>query len=149
MRQCKRLWITLALVVAASFSVLGYFGHKAISGAPPIPREVVTTDGRVLFGGEFIRDGQNVWQSAGGQQVGSVFGHGAYVAPDWTADWLHREAVYTLDAWAREAGAADFDSLAAERQAPPLRASATRDARQHLRPRGRQADRLAPARRGD
>jgi nitric oxide reductase subunit B len=24
--------------------------------------------------------------------VGSVWGHGAYVGPDWSADWLHREA---------------------------------------------------------
>src|ERR1044071_6389225 len=116
LNQYKRLWVSLGLVVAASFSVLGYFGHRAINNAPPIPREVVTSDGRVLFGGETIRDGQNVWQSIGGQQVGSVFGHGAYVAPDWTADWLHREAVSTLDAWAQEAGAKDFDSLGVEQQ---------------------------------
>ena len=77
MGQYKRLWIILGLVVAASFSVLGYFGRRAINNAPPIPREVVTRDGRVLFDGETIRDGQNVWQSVGGQQVGSVFGHGA------------------------------------------------------------------------
>ncbi|HZI19920.1 MAG TPA: nitric-oxide reductase large subunit [Pyrinomonadaceae bacterium] len=117
MSQYKRLWVTLGVVVVLSFSVLGYFGHRAISNAPPIPREVVTTDGRVLFDGETIMDGQNVWQSLGGQQVGSIFGHGAYVAPDWTADWLHREAVFVLDAWAREAGAADYASLPAEQQA--------------------------------
>jgi nitric oxide reductase subunit B len=43
---------------------------------------VLSTDGRVIFSGQQIRDGQNVWQSIGGQQVGSVWGHGAYVAPD-------------------------------------------------------------------
>ena len=118
MSQYKRLWIALCLVVVASFSVLGYFGRRAINNAPPIPREVVTSDGRVLFDAETIQDGQNVWQSIGGQQVGSVFGHGAYVAPDWTADWLHREAVYTLDTWARAEGAKDFDSNA--RCAPTL-----------------------------
>jgi nitric oxide reductase subunit B len=126
--QYKRLWIILCVVVVASFSVLGYFGHRAISNAPPIPREVVTQDGRVLFGGETISDGQNVWQSIGGQQVGSVFGHGAYVAPDWTADWLHREAVYTLDAWARAEGGKDFESLNVERQAS-LRARLEREMR--------------------
>src|ERR1044071_880262 len=117
MSQYKRLWVTLGVVVAASFSVWGFFGYRAISNAPPIPREVVTTDGRVLFDGETIRDGQNVWQSVGGQQVGSIFGHGAYVAPDWTADWLHREAVFTLDSWAKESGGKDFDSAGVERQA--------------------------------
>src|ERR1043166_2345695 len=101
MSQYKRLWIALCVVVVASFAALGYFGNKAIQNAPPIPREVATTDGRVLFDGETIRDGQNVWQSIGGQEVGSIFGHGAYVAPDWTADWLPRESLFTLDSWAR------------------------------------------------
>ncbi|HVF44819.1 MAG TPA: nitric-oxide reductase large subunit, partial [Pyrinomonadaceae bacterium] len=128
MSQYKRLWVTLAVVVAASFSVLGFFGYRAISDAPPIPREVATAGGRVLFDGETIRDGQNVWQSVGGQQVGSVFGHGAYVAPDWTADWLHREAVFTLDSWAKESGGKDFDSLNVERQAA-LRARLEREMR--------------------
>src|ERR1044072_5130609 len=82
------------------------------------PPRAGTTEGRVLLSGETIQNGQNVWQSIGGQQVGSVFGHGAYVAPDWTADWLHREAVYTLDAWARASGAKDFEALSVEEQAP-------------------------------
>ena len=128
MRQYKGLWIALGVVVVASFSVLGYFGNKAIQNAPPIPREVVTTDGRVVFNDETIRDGQNVWQSIGGQEVGSIFGHGAYVAPDWTADWLHRESLFTLDAWARAEGAASFDALDAERQAV-LRARLEREMR--------------------
>ena len=50
-----------------------------------------------------IEAGQNVWQSMGGMEVGSIWGHGSYVAPDWTADWLHREAVFMLDDWARRA----------------------------------------------
>jgi nitric oxide reductase large subunit len=82
----------------------------------------------VLFDDETIRDGQNVWQSIGGQEVGSVFGHGAYVAPDWTADWLHRESVFTLDSWARAEGAQDYASLDVERQAS-LRARLEREMR--------------------
>jgi hypothetical protein len=44
--QHKRLRVILGAVVAASFSALGHFGHKAVGNAPPIPREVVTQDGR-------------------------------------------------------------------------------------------------------
>src|SRR5947209_7109093 len=117
MNQYKRLWIALAVVIVASFAVLGGFGYKAISNAPPIPREVITRDGRLLFGGDTIQDGQGVWQSIGGQEVGSIFGHGAYVAPDWTADWLHRESMFMLDVYARDAGAKDFASLGVEQQA--------------------------------
>src|ERR687886_3085077 len=108
MSQYKRLWIALAVVIAASFTVLGTFGYRAIKNAPPIPRTVATADGRVLFDADAIQNGQNVWQSLGGQEVGSIFGHGAYVAPDWTADWLHRESLFTLDSWARSEGAQDY-----------------------------------------
>lgn len=117
MGQYKRLWIALVLVIAASFTVLGTFGYRAIRTAPPIPNAVVTSDGRVLFNSETIQNGQNVWQSIGGQQIGSIFGHGAYVAPDWTADWLHREAIFLLDRRAQKEGAKDFASLAFDKQA--------------------------------
>ena len=94
MRRYVWLWTGLFVVIAASFAVLGYFGREIYRQAPPVPERVVTSDGRVLFTGQDIRNGQNVWQSLGGQQVGSIWGHGAYVAPDWSADWLHREAMW-------------------------------------------------------
>jgi nitric oxide reductase subunit B len=115
--EYRKLWIALVLVVAASFAVLGGVGYHSINNAPPIPSQVVTSDGQVLFNGETIRDGQNVWQSIGGQEIGSIWGHGAYVAPDWTADWLHRESMYILDQWALAAGAANFSALPPEQQA--------------------------------
>ncbi len=46
---------------------------------------------------EDILAGQSAWQSTGGMELGSLLGHGAYQAPDWTADWLHRELVAWLD----------------------------------------------------
>ncbi len=67
-----------------------------ISEAPPIP-DVYNTDGQLLFTGSSITDGQGVWQSIGGQEIGTVWGHGAYVAPDWSADWLHRESEILLN----------------------------------------------------
>ncbi|MET3115710.1 nitric oxide reductase large subunit [Pedobacter sp. CG_S7] len=87
----KKLWIAFILVTTISFAVLGYYGYEIYQKAPPLPGRVITTDGKVIFEGQDIKDGQNVWQSIGGQEVGSVWGHGAYLAPDWTADWLHRE----------------------------------------------------------
>ena len=113
----RKLWIALTIVMVVSFSVLGGVGVKLIRSAPPIPAQVVGDGGRVIFSGETIRDGQNVWQSIGGQELGSVWGHGAYVAPDWTADWLHRECVFILDRWAKDAGAASYAALAPEAQA--------------------------------
>ena len=98
----KKLWAGFILVLFISFSVLIFFGVEIYREAPPVPKRVTTPDGTVLFTGADIKDGQNVWQSIGGQELGTVWGHGAYVAPDWTADWLHREAVYMLDYWSEQ-----------------------------------------------
>jgi nitric oxide reductase subunit B len=113
----KRLWLAFALVVIPSFAVLGYYGWEIYRKAPPIPAQVVGTSGQVLFTGDDIRDGQNVWQSIGGQQVGSIWGHGSYVAPDWTADWLHREAEFLLDRWADAGSRKSYKDLTGEEQA--------------------------------
>ena len=117
MREYKKYWIALAIVLVASFAVLGGVGYKGIKTGPPIPAQVVTTDGTVLFSGDYIRDGQNVWQSIGGQEIGSIWGHGAYVAPDWTADYLHRESMYILNRWAKAEGAESYAALPLEQQA--------------------------------
>lgn len=118
MTNLKRLWILLASVVTVSFAVLLYFGGEIYRQAPPIAKQVVVQGtGEVLFTGQQVKDGQNVWQSTGGQQLGSLWGHGSYVAPDWTADWLHREATFLLDNWAQSDGAGSYASLDAEKQA--------------------------------
>jgi nitric oxide reductase subunit B len=93
MNTHHRLWRWLGLVFVLSFGALGYLGWQIYLSAPPIPQAVVSADGDVLFTGEQIQAGQQAWMSAGGQQLGTVWGHGSYVAPDWSADWLHREAL--------------------------------------------------------
>src|SRR6478735_7497271 len=91
-RSASRLWRWLGLIFVLSFGALGYLGWQIYLSAPPIPKSVVAADGSVLFTGDQITRGQQAWLSAGGQQLGTVWGHGSYVAPDWSADWLHREA---------------------------------------------------------
>lgn len=113
----KRLWLAFALVVIPSFAVLGYYGREIYRKAPPVPAQVVTTSGQVLFTENDIKDGQNSWQSIGGQQVGSIWGHGSYVAPDWTADWLHREAEILLERWANRSAQKSYKELSPEEQA--------------------------------
>src|SRR3954447_10279254 len=117
MGEYKKLWIALGVVLVASFAVLGGVGYQGIRTGPPTPAQVVSTDGSVVFTGEYIRDGQNVWQSIGGQEIGSIWGHGAYVAPDWTADSLHRESIFILDKWAQQQGAGNYEALGVEQRA--------------------------------
>jgi nitric oxide reductase subunit B len=98
-----RYWIALLIVLVVGFGVLGMYEPRIRSTMPPIPERVISDDGRTVLDGAAIRRGQEVWQSIGGQEVGTIWGHGSYVAPDWGADWLHREAVFVLDAWAARA----------------------------------------------
>ena len=112
----KKLWYALATVILLSFGVLGFFGVEIFRTMPPFPKQVVTTDGKVLFEGQDIKDGQNVWQSIGGQTVGSIWGHGAYIAPDWNADYLHRESVIMLRKLAERDGL-DYSTLSEAEQA--------------------------------
>jgi len=116
MDRTKRLWWLLAATLLVAFTVLGFFGREVYRKAPPVPDLVVTDGGKRLMTGASILDGQQVWQSTGGQQLGSIWGHGAYQAPDWSADWLHREALALLDVWAEKEGAAGFAALPEDRR---------------------------------
>jgi len=113
----RKLWIGFIAVMVISFSVLLYFGREIYRQAPPVPEKVIKQDGTVLFTGQDIKDGQNVWQSLGGQEIGTVWGHGAYQAPDWSADWLHKEAVYILNQLALKQDGIPYTDLSEERKA--------------------------------
>ncbi|HAA57705.1 MAG TPA: nitric oxide reductase large subunit [Myxococcales bacterium] len=110
-------WLAFAGVVIISFSVLGYYGYELYQKAPPLPKTVQTPSGDVLYTKKDIQEGQQVWQSFGGQQLGSIWGHGAYTAPDWSADWLHREAMWLLNHWSQARHNRPFAKLHAEQKA--------------------------------
>ena len=113
----RKLWFLLIAVVMVTFSLLGYYGGEVYRQAPPIPEQVVTTDGKALFTKDDILDGQTAWQSVGGMQLGSIWGHGAYQAPDWSADWLHRELTAWLDLAAQQTHQQPYAALDGPRQA--------------------------------
>ena len=115
-KRFRRWWAALLVVVIGSFAALLWMGLSIAQEKPPVPQRVVTASGQVLMTEADIVRGQQVWQSIGGQQVGSVWGHGAYVAPDWTADMLHHELTWLLDRWAGDEGAASYTALSPERQ---------------------------------
>ena len=105
MSTTKRLWLALGGLLGVTFAVLLWMGREIYQQAPPIPEQVVTTSGQTLYTRADIESGRQVWQSIGGMQLGSIWGHGALIAPDWSADWLHRESEELLGLWARAEGA--------------------------------------------
>lgn len=127
--KTTRLWILLFSVLLGSFTILGFFGREVYRQAPPIPT-FLGPDGEVIWTEEDILEGQLVWQSIGGQQIGSIWGHGAYQAPDWTADWLHRELVNTLEIWSMANYQKTYAELGVEEQGA-LRAKLKKEYRTH------------------
>jgi nitric oxide reductase subunit B len=120
MNSNRRLWIGLGALLAVSFGVLLWVGTEIHRVMPPIPARVVSDRGEVLYTRADIQTGRQVWQSIGGHQLGSIWGHGSYVAPDWTADWLHREALELLDHDASKQHGVPFDELGADSRAAAI-----------------------------
>jgi nitric oxide reductase subunit B len=86
-------WVqAVALLLLCGFAVLGFLAYRAYVTDPPIPDRAVTEDGHVLFTGEDVTKGQQVFLRHGLMEYGSILGHGAYLGPDFTADYLHRAA---------------------------------------------------------
>ncbi|VVM24730.1 Nitric-oxide reductase (EC, quinol-dependent [uncultured Gammaproteobacteria bacterium] len=57
-----------------------YLGGQIYQQAPPIPNAVQIVNGNVIYSKQDIEDGQNIWQTIGGMQQGSIWGHGSYLA---------------------------------------------------------------------
>ena len=116
MHATRKLWTWLGVICLMSFAVLGWVGTEIYQTAPPIPKQVISTRGDVLFSEGQVQRGQEAWLSAGGQQLGSVWGHGSYLAPDWSADWLHREALALRSIWAKGEFGKTFEELSVGKQ---------------------------------
>lgn len=93
-------WIqAVALVVLFGFFVLGFLAYRTYSGEAPIPGRTVDQEGNLLFSGQDILAGQQVFLKNGLMEYGSIFGHGAYLGPDYTADYLRRAATSVADSY--------------------------------------------------
>ncbi|OFZ20257.1 MAG: nitric oxide reductase [Bdellovibrionales bacterium GWB1_55_8] len=95
----SKRWLHASLFVfLIGFFVLGFLAFRTYGHAPPIPVSVVDSSGSVVFTGRDIQDGQRIFLRSGLMEYGSVFGHGAYLGPDFTADYLRRAAEFVADA---------------------------------------------------
>jgi nitric oxide reductase subunit B len=139
MDTTRKLWLGLGALLIASFAVLLWMGHDMDRLSPPMPSRVVTKSGQVVYTREDMERGRQVWQSIGGQQQGSIWGHGALVAPDWSADWLHRETLAMLELLSRAGSGEPYERIAEGEKArlaadvkPLLRANTYDEARDEI-----------------
>ena len=95
-------WIrTILIVLVFGMVVLIAITVQGYEKAPPVPGRVVDAQGQVLFTGDDIRAGQAVFLKYGLMDNGSVWGHGAYLGPDYSAEALHELGLDTAEALAQ------------------------------------------------
>src|SRR5579883_1686800 len=84
-------WLRVAIVTfAVGFGILGYLAYRIYADQPPVPAAFIGPDGRTLFTRDEILRGQRVFETRGLMEQGTLFGHGAYLGPDFTAEAIHR-----------------------------------------------------------
>lgn len=77
----------VSLFGALAVALIGYV--YTAQDLPPYPGKVVSESGAILTGKDQIMSGQGIWQKYGLMDIGSVWGHGTYRGPDFTAQSLH------------------------------------------------------------
>lgn len=93
----SKTWMQAAILVFLfGFFVLGYLAYRTYSDQPPIPQKTVDPQGKTIFTYDDVIGGQGVFLRNGLMEYGSIFGHGAYLGPDYTADYLRRSGEIVL-----------------------------------------------------
>src|SRR6187549_2499513 len=87
----------VVLVMVFGFTILIWRSVATYSDAPPIPDNVVDASGETVFTGGDILAGQQVFLKYGLMENGSIWGHGAYLGPDFSAEYLHRLSMATAE----------------------------------------------------
>jgi nitric oxide reductase subunit B len=94
----SRGWIQAAgIVMIIGFFIMGVLTYYTYNDEPPIPGVVKETNGAVLFSRSDIMAGQQIFLGNGLMEYGSIFGHGAYLGPDFTTEYLHRAALASIE----------------------------------------------------
>jgi nitric oxide reductase subunit B len=100
----------------AGFSVLSLVTVLTYTNAPPIPVQAVDAKGAVVFTGADIQAGQEVFFKYALMEHGTLWGHGAYLGPDYSAEYLHRLSEITRDTIATAKYGEPFVQLSTDQQ---------------------------------
>jgi nitric oxide reductase subunit B len=104
------------IVIIVGITGLMFMGRQVYQGAPPIFEKVVNEQGQTLFTGEDILAGQGVFQKYGLMDYGTVFGHGGYRGPDFTADYLHRTGVSMQQTYSQQLAQSSYATLSPDQK---------------------------------
>jgi nitric oxide reductase subunit B len=99
------------LTTVFGFTVLIWLAVRSYREAPPVPERVVSLSGEVIFTQNDILAGQQVFLRYALMDNGSVWGHGAYLGPDFSARYLHTLSSDARNSMAEGRHGRQYDSL--------------------------------------
>jgi nitric oxide reductase subunit B len=85
----------IVIILILEFAVLTWVttGSYYRTQKPPVPEKVTDNSGLVVFTGADIEKGQQLFLKKALMDNGSIWGHGAYMGPDFSAQYLHNLAL--------------------------------------------------------
>ncbi len=103
----------LAIILLLEFAVLLWVttGNYYRKLKPPVPEKVIDNAGLVVFTRADIQQGQQLFLKKALMNNGSIWGHGAYLGPDFSAQYLHNLAIEVRNFIASEKYNANFSKL--------------------------------------
>lgn len=99
------------LILVLGFTVLIALTVKTYNDAPPIPERVEGPSGETIFLRDDLLAGQQVFLKYGLMENGTIWGHGGYLGPDFSAEYLHTLTRDTREFFARERFKRSFADL--------------------------------------
>ncbi len=108
---------SVIIVLIIGFAVLIWMAVNAHKEAPPIPEKVVGPSGETIFTRDDILAGQEVFLKYGLMENGTIWGHGAYLGPDFSAEYLHTLAIDGRDYLAKQYYQRQWVNLSSTEQA--------------------------------
>ncbi|HEX7493212.1 MAG TPA: hypothetical protein VF346_03255, partial [Bacteroidales bacterium] len=108
----------IVIILLLEFAVLIWVttGSYYRNSKPPIPEKVVDSSGSVVFTRTDIQNGQQVFLKKALMENGSIWGHGAYLGPDFSAQYLHNLAIEVTGVFATEKYRSSVSDISAEQK---------------------------------
>lgn len=98
----KGLYASFWFIAIIMVTALIYYTANLHKEVPPIPKEVKSVNGELLYTYDDIIEGKGYFQEFDLMDWGTLLGMGAYIGPDFSTDLLHNRAEYLYNYFAQE-----------------------------------------------
>lgn len=98
----KGLYTAFWIIAIFMVSILIYYTANLQKEVPPIPKQVKSVSGEVLYTYDDVLAGKGYFQQFDLMDWGTMLGMGAYMGPDFSTDFMHYRAEFLYDFYAMQ-----------------------------------------------